>query len=1144
MSFIYMRNTCYICAILVSILFKQKLCATTYTMGTSGSQSATVTATSGGPDNFYDDGGIGSNYSNNISGAVYTFDCAGGNYVRAKINSITLGTGDLISIYDGSSTSARQIGQVAATVATAYLWVSTTGSLTFEFTTDGSSVDAGWDIDIYISSIQGQEWIGSTNATATASNWEASLLPTSQSSIFLLASPSGGTQPIMNGDLNVFDFRSESGSSFSRSSGNNNVFGNFDMNGTYNTTIFATRFNGGSASLPAVIKGTGTFGTELYMTIGNLNTAYIKLERTLTLKRLLMSTSFGGEFDMNGYNLTIDNTTADYFAINDGDIFYLRTGTLSITSASSIISATATFVAGTGTINFTRNSGNQTIPAATYYNLTISGGSSRVKTLAGNIIVSNNLSISASTEFDVSATPYSVSVGGSWTNSGTFTPRTGTVTYNKAGDQTIGPTTYYNLTISGGSGTKSITSTTTAVTNNLTLDASITLAVGTATASVTGISDINGTLTISTGTLNANGTFDATGGAVTFSGAGNLNLGGATITSLGTTFTPSTGTVNYNRAGDQSIISTTYYNLTIAGGSGTKSITGTTYYGGTADNDQGKLSVGAGTTLAIGNQTLSRFYLGTSTNLNAGTITLNDGTWQATYGASSAFDASSGTITGTGTGEIILKGNGSHNLGTFNAGSGTVSYTRNGDQTVLTAPTYFKLNLANSGTKTLDGATLNVTSSLTIGGTATFSPGANTVNLGGSWINNNTFSGGTSTINFNGGTNQSIEGTSTTTFYNLTNSNSSTGLTLNRGIVVSNTLAMSGATADINLNGFNIDLSSTGTISGESNTDRIYGTSGIITTTRNLSNISGSDVGGMGAILTTAADLGSTTIYRGHAAQSGAGNTSILRYYSIVPTGTTSGLDATLRLNYFENELNLQTEANFALYRSTDAGATWTNRAGTHVAASDYIELSGIDAFSLWTTSNSVAAPLPVIWLNFDAVLRGDVVYLDWSTGSEINNDYFIIERSQDGINYSSIGSIQAAGNSNQILHYSFIDSDQLKGLSFYRIKQVDFDNNHSYSLSKLIDYKSTSFHTYTIFPNPNDGFRLYLQKTGTNFSSRSYIELFNHLGELVLTEPLPSNIEIQELTFKNKLVPGVYTLMIYENAIKVHQDKLILYTH
>ena len=114
---------------------------------------------------------------------------------------------------------------------------------------------------------------------------------------------------------------------------------------------------------------------------------------------------------------------------------------------------------------------------------------------------------------------------------------------------------------------------------------------------------------------------------------------------------------------------------------------------------------------------------------------------------------------------------------------------------------------------------------------------------------------------------------------------------------------MSGTTADILLNGKTIDLLSTGSISGESNTDRIYGLTGSITTTRSISNVSSLDVAGLGLILTTTANMGITVFTRKHDENSDGTFTSILRNYLISPTNN-SNLDATITFNYFDNELN------------------------------------------------------------------------------------------------------------------------------------------------------------------------------------------------------------------------------------------------
>lgn len=160
------------------------------------------------------------------------------------------------------------------------------------------------------------------------------------------------------------------------------------------------------------------------------------------------------------------------------------------------------------------------------------------------------------------------------TSLGTFTPGSSTVNYGYVGNQTIATATYYNLTLGGGSnGIKSLSGTTT-VSGNLTINASTELSDNTKTLNCDGDGTINGTLTISTGSINIDGTFDATSGNVTFTGAGNLYLGG-TVTSIGT-FTKNTGTIHYDKSGDQTVLAETYYNLT-SGGSGTKTLAGNTY---------------------------------------------------------------------------------------------------------------------------------------------------------------------------------------------------------------------------------------------------------------------------------------------------------------------------------------------------------------------------------------------------------------------------------------------------------------------------------------------------------------------------------------------------------------------------------------
>lgn len=95
--------------------------------------------------------------------------------------------------------------------------------------------------------------------------------------------------------------------------------------------------------------------------------------------------------------------------------------------------------------------------------------------------------------------------------------------------------------------------------------------------------------------------------------------------------------------------------------------------------------------------------------------------------------------------------------------------------------------------------------------------------------------------------------------------------------------------------------------------------------------------------------------------------------------------------------------------------------------------------------------PLPVDLLYFNAVSESYIT-LSWATATEINNDYFSIERSEDGINFYEIGQVDGNGDSNQEIKYSFTDKFVLAPVEYYRLKQVDFDGQFEYFEVKRID--------------------------------------------------------------------------------------------
>lgn len=135
---------------------------------------------------------------------------------------------------------------------------------------------------------------------------------------------------------------------------------------------------------------------------------------------------------------------------------------------------------------------------------------------------------------------------------------------------------------------------------------------------------------------------------------------------------------------------------------------------------------------------------------------------------------------------------------------------------------------------------------------------------------------------------------------------------------------------------------------------------------------------------------------------------------------------------------------------------------------------------------------LPIDLLSFAAVCNNGKVNLTWATASEKNNDHFTIERSKDGINYETIGTIAGARNSNQTLNYSFVDKEPLEGTSYYSLKQTDIDGQNE--KLKVITVSCDDGIEFTIYPNPGTG-KFIVEGTEQN----SNIIITDVLGQTIL---------------------------------------------
>jgi hypothetical protein len=181
------------------------------------------------------------------------------------------------------------------------------------------------------------------------------------------------------------------------------------------------------------------------------------------------------------------------------------------------------------------------------------------------------------------------------------------------------------------------------------------------------------------------------------------------------------------------------------------------------------------------------------------------------------------------------------------------------------------------------------------------------------------------------------------------------------------------------------------------------------------------------------------------------------------------------------------------------------------------------------------STPLPITLLSFTAEVEDGHVQLKWITASEINNDYFNIEHSKDGVIFTSINKIRGAGNSMQSLNYSSIHHPPIEGISYYRLKQTDYDGQTSYSKIVAVDFNTSDF-TLDIYPNPFSKKTTF--NTNVNLKDASLI-VYNSQGEVEEIK----NISGQTFTFqRNNLRSGLYWIKLVQKN-KVMAIKKIMIT-
>jgi len=194
--------------------------------------------------------------------------------------------------------------------------------------------------------------------------------------------------------------------------------------------------------------------------------------------------------------------------------------------------------------------------------------------------------------------------------------------------------------------------------------------------------------------------------------------------------------------------------------------------------------------------------------------------------------------------------------------------------------------------------------------------------------------------------------------------------------------------------------------------------------------------------------------------------------------------------------------------------------------------------------SANVANALPITLESFTGYAENGVHYLEWVTSSEINNDYFELQRSIDGLNYEVLTTVEGAGTTTDRQSYSYIDVSPVFGKNYYRLVQVDIDGKR-HDEGDIILLENTNQlekMDYKLYPNPTDRFNINLEIGSPDTDRDITVSLYDLQGRryyraVISADQLnkPMSIEIS-----NQAKSGMYIVIVEQGELVVQKKLLI----
>jgi hypothetical protein len=420
-----------------------------------------------------------------------------------------------------------------------------------------------------------------------------------------------------------------------------------------------------------------------------------------------------------------------------------------------------------------------------------------------------------------------------------------------------------------------------------------------------------------------------------------------------------------------------------------------------------------------------------------------------------------------------------------------------------------------------------------------------------------TFGAGNGTVRINGASAQvfSNESSKPATVRRMTMVNTGAGLTLNGPLTITLALTMTSGlitTTDNNLLTFANGFSS---VSNTSNTSYVNGP------VRKTGNQSFTfPVGKNGyyrpisiSAPSTASDQFIAEYFQADPAsfsdvtklEAALNRVSRCEYWNLRRNAGSSNVNVTLSWNTTSCGVSVPSQLRVARWDST--GTMWRNQGNGgnsgNPASGTLVSTPAVTQFGQFTLGSSTANnALPIELSTFSAEKTGEQVLVRWETMSEINNDYFSVERSGDGENFEVLKTLPGAGNTTERKSYQWLDEQPLNGISFYRLRQTDYDGK--FEVFDPVSVKRgeavEEFRLMSAAPNPfTDQMKavIYLPAAGDVLFDLSDLN-----GSSVFSNRLPATggVSVLQAAELSRLQAGFYLLRIFVNDELKQSVKLL----